>query len=271
MTLIKMIKNILSQLSAECPWRDTLYWYDTIDSTNTKAKELAQRGAPHGTVLIAGYQTGGRGRLGRSFSSPAGMGVYLSVILRPVCKATELMHLTCATAVAMCNAVEQAAELRPGIKWTNDLVFHKKKLGGILTELSPDPNTGLVDYAIIGIGINCCQTPSDFPPEIQDMAASLSMVCGKTVTPASLAAAMIEKLVDMDRALLTEKEKIMDSYRKDCVTLGQDILLVRGDDTRYGTAIGLDADGGLVVRFADGTVGTITSGEVSVRGMYGYL
>lgn len=266
-----MKENILSLLSAECPWRDTLHWYDTIDSTNTKAKELAKGGAPHGTVLIAGSQTGGRGRLGRSFSSPAGMGVYLTVILRPHCKPAKLMHLTCAAAVAMCDAVEQSAGLRPGIKWTNDLVYEKKKLGGILTELSPDPITGLVDYAIIGIGINCCQTSADFPPEIQDMAVSLSMVSGKTVLPAHLAAAMIEALIAMDRSLLTEKEKLMDSYRKNCITLGQEILLVRGEETQYGTAIDLDAEGGLVVRFADGSVRTVTSGEVSVRGMYGYL
>ena len=271
MTLIKMKEHILSHLSAECPWRDTLYWYDTISSTNTKAKELAQDGAPHGTVLVADHQTGGRGRLGRSFSSPAGMGVYLSVLLRPNCQPAALMHLTCAAAVAMCNAVEQAAGIRPKIKWTNDLVFNKKKLGGILTELSPNPDTGLVDYAIIGIGINCCQNPSDFPPEIGDMAASLSMVSGKEISRAYLAAAMIEKLVEMDRSLLPEKEKIMDRYKKDCITLGQDILLVRGEEKRYGTAIDLDAEGGLTVRFADGTVGTVTSGEVSVRGMYGYL
>ena len=266
-----MKEQILSQLSTECPWRDTLYWYDTIDSTNTKAKALAKDGAPHGTVLIAGSQTGGRGRLGRSFSSPAGMGVYLSVILRPNCPPEDLMHLTCAAAVAMCDAVERTAGIHPRIKWTNDLVFEKKKLGGILTELCPDPNTALVDYGIIGIGINCCQTKLDFPSDIQNIAASLSMVSGKTIRPSCLAAAMIEALVDMDRTLFTEKEHIMDRYRKDCITLGQDILLVRGEDSLYGTAVDLDAEGGLIVRFADGSVKTVTSGEVSVRGMYGYI
>ncbi len=271
MTLIKMKEYILSQLSAECPWRDTLYWYDTIDSTNTKAKELAKEGAPHGTVLIAGHQTGGRGRLGRSFSSPAGMGVYLSVILRPNCLPEDLMHLTCAAAVAMCDAVEKAAGFRPKIKWINDLVFGKKKLGGILTELRPDPSTGLVDYAIVGIGINCCQSQSDFPPEIQDMAASLSMVTGKQVIPAYLAGKMIEALVDMDQTLLTKKAAMMDCYRKDCITLGQDVVVVRGEEIGYGTALELDIAGGLIVRFNDGSVKTVCSGEVSVRGMYGYL
>ena len=91
-----MKEQILSILNAECPWRDTLHWYDTIDSTNTEAKRLAKDGAPHGTVLIAGLQTGGRGRMGRSFQSPDGQGVYLSVILRPHCEPVQLMHLTCA-------------------------------------------------------------------------------------------------------------------------------------------------------------------------------
>ena len=266
-----MKEQILSHLSAECPWRDTLYWYDTIGSTNTRAKELAKNGAPHGTVLVAGQQTGGRGRLGRSFSSPAGMGVYLSVILRPHCTPEKLMHLTCAAAVAMCNAVERSSGIRPGIKWTNDLVFCKKKLGGILTELSPDPATGGIGYAVVGIGINCCQRSADFPPEIQDMAASLSMVSGKAVQPACLAAAMIEELFAMDRTLLAEKAQIMNSYRESCITLGQDILLVRGDETARGTALDVDGDGGLIVRFQDGSIKTVTSGEVSVRGMYGYL
>ena len=214
MTLIKMKEHILSHLSAECPWRDTLYWYDTISSTNTKAKELAQDGAPHGTVLVADHQTGGRGRLGRSFSSPAGMGVYLSVLLRPNCQPAALMHLTCAAAVAMCNAVEQAAGIRPKIKWTNDLVFNKKKLGGILTELSPNPDTGLVDYAIIGIGINCCQNPSDFPPEIGDMAASLSMVSGKEISRAYLAAAMIESWWKWTGPCFRKKKKLWTATRK---------------------------------------------------------
>ena len=108
---------------------------------------------------------GGRGSRGRRFHSPAGSGVYLSVILRPVCDPGALMHLTCAAATAMCDAVEAACGFRPGIKWTNDLVFGRRKLGGILTELRLD-HRGLVDFAIVGIGINCLQGPADFPEEL---------------------------------------------------------------------------------------------------------
>jgi len=121
-----MIDSILASLFDDFPWKERILYFDTIDSTNTRAKHLGTQGAPHGTVLIADRQTGGRGRLGRSFHSPAESGIYLSVLLRPQCHASQLMHLTCATGVAMCNAVETACGLRPGIKWTNDLVFGKR-------------------------------------------------------------------------------------------------------------------------------------------------
>ncbi len=264
-----MKNTILSQISAECPWRDTLYWYDTVDSTNTKAKALAKNGAAHGTVLIAGRQTGGRGRMGRSFLSPDG-GVYLSVILRPACAPSKLMHLTCAAAVAACRAVERSSGVCPQIKWTNDLVVGKKKLGGILTELGLD-SSGNAEYAIVGIGINCRQSENDFPPEVRDIATSIEAVTGSACCPAKAAAALIEALWETDKGLLPEKAKIMDAYRRKCITLGKEISVVRGDDLQYGTALDLDDDGGLLVRFSDGSEKIVTSGEVSVRGMYGYL
>lgn len=263
--------KILSALPGDHPWRGSILWFDSISSTNDRAKELAAGGAPHGTVLIADQQTGGRGRMGRSFQSPAGCGVYMSVILRPNCAPDRLMHLTCAAAVAMCEAVENAAGFRPGIKWTNDLVFGGKKLGGILTELSVDPQSGLVQHAIVGIGINCCQRAEDFPPELRDMAASLSMVTKQAVDRSRLAAAMIQALSRMDVMLLTEKAAVMKAYAGDCITLGQDIVLLRSQERRYGKAIGIDPDGGLIVTFEDGTTEPVTSGEVSVRGMYGYV
>ena len=264
-----MKEQILSQMTTECPWRDTLYWYDTIDSTNTRAKELAKDGAPAGTVLVAGNQTGGRGRMGRSFSSPEGMGVYLSVILRPGCKAEELMHLTCAAAVAACKAVESASGIFPGIKWINDLICGKEKLGGILTEMSVNTN-GFVDWAVVGIGINCRQKKADFPTELQSMATSLLLQTGKPCPPALLAARLTEALYEIN-AILFEKQQIMDIYRQHCVTLGQKVLVVRGEESAYGTALDLDQDGGLLVRFADGTEKVVSSGEVSIRGMYGYV
>lgn len=265
-----MKEQILKNLSESCPWQDSVLYFDSIDSTNTRAKELAARGAPHGTVLIAGHQTHGRGRLGRTFLSPAGSGIYMSVILRPKCAPAELMHLTCAAAVAACDAVERSAAFRPGIKWTNDLVCGGRKLAGILTELNIGSG-GMVNFAIVGIGINCCQQESDFPEELRYMAGSLSMVSGRPVDRAQTAAAMIRALYEMDRTLLTHKNAAMDRYRADCITLGKEVSLHRADGSvRYGTALAIDDQGALVVRFTDGTTETVNSGEISVRGMYGY-
>lgn len=266
-----MKEHIISLLSSEYPWKDRFHYLEETDSTNDQLKNLARQGAPHGTVLIADRQTGGHGRMGRSFLSPGGVGIYLSLLLRPQCSPMELMHLTCATAAAMCDAVEASAGFRPGIKWTNDLVYKKRKLGGILTELGLSPKGG-VDYVIIGIGINCCQREGDFAPEIREIAGSLSMVTGREISREKVAAAMMEALHQMDQILLTEKTEILSHYRKDCITVGQEVSLLRvGEEVRHGKALDVDEDGALVVEFADGHLETVNSGEVSVRGMYGYL
>ena len=265
-----MKEQILQLIRESCPWQDSLLYFPTIDSTNTRAKELARRGAPHGTILLADHQTGGRGRLGRQFHSPAASGIYMSVILRPNCPPSDLMHLTCAAAVAMCDAVEEAVGQRPGIKWTNDLVMRRRKIAGILTELGFTAQ-GLVDYAIVGIGINCTQAEGDFPEDIRAIAGSLASVTQQTVHRAKVAAAMMDALYRMDRTLLTNKAQTMASYRRDCITLGQEISVVRPGEVRHGTALDIDSDGALLVRFTDGHLETVNSGEVSIRGMYGYL
>ncbi len=265
-----MKNEILSHLSPQYSWGELLTFLPETDSTNTQLKRLAQAGAPQGTALVAGHQTGGRGRRGRSFYSPEGVGIYLSILLRPACQADQLMHLTCATGVAMCDCLEGLTGQRPGIKWTNDLVWGTRKLGGILTELGFTPQ-GALDYAIIGIGINCRQTPEDFPPDIRDMAGSLAMMSGKEIDRARVAAAMLDALFQMNETLLTGQQAMFAQYRRDCVTLGRQVSLVRGEEVRHACALTVDDSGALVVRFPDGHLEAVNSGEVSVRGMYGYL
>ena len=265
-----MKNRILAQLPVRYPWADSLHVYDSIDSTNDHLRRLAESGAAHGTAVVSGHQTNGHGRRGRSFHSPEGMGVYLSILLRPGCTPDKLMHLTCAAAVAMCDAVEEAAGFRPGIKWTNDLVYGKRKLGGILTALSLNTD-GSVKYAIVGIGINCLQKEEDFPGDIRGIAASLSMVSGQIVAPARLAGAMLKHLQEMDHTLLSHRDAILSRYIRDCVTVGQDVVLVRGEEKRYGKALDINEEGALVVKFADGKTEAVNSGEVSIRGMYGYV
>ena len=265
-----MKEQILSHLSPQYPWKAHFQFFPSIGSTNDHLRTLARAGAPEGTVLVADCQTGGRGRRGRSFHSPEGAGIYMSILLRPNCLPAELLHLTCAAGTAMCDAVEAAAGFRPGIKWTNDLVFGKRKLGGILTELGFTPQGG-VDYAIIGIGINCCQTEQDFPEDIRAIAGSLAMAADREIERAKVAAAMMDALHIMANRLLTEKTQILNRYRRDCITVNQEVVLVRGEEKRYGFALDIDEEGALVVRFSDGSTESVSSGEISVRGMYGYV
>ena len=264
-----MKQRIVSMLPPDSLWREYVHYFDTIDSTNTYAKALARQGAPHGTCVLAGSQSAGRGRMGRSFHSPAGTGIYMSVILRPNCRPQELMHLTCAVGTAMCDAVEAVCAIRPGIKWINDLVLQQRKIGGILTELGFTTD-GSVDYAIVGIGINCNQLSQDFPKELHAIAASLRMVTGQSIDTAALAAAMLTELEKMSRDLLRAKQDIMNRYRHDCITLGKEVTL-HGQLTGSAFAVSVDDDGGLIVRMDSGALRTIQSGEVSVRGLYTYV
>ena len=264
-----MRNKILSHLPADFPWQ--VHWYEVLPSTNDLLKQWGKDGIAHGTVVIADQQSCGRGRMGRSFHSPAGCGIYLSVLLRPKCKAAQLMHLTCAVATAVCDGVEKCCGFRPGVKWINDLVAENKKLGGILTELGLDPKTGRVSYAVLGIGINCGQIESDFDESIRSMATSARMVLGRPADRDRLIAEMVKSLEKMDRELLSSPAAMLDRYRADCMTLGRQVSIVRGDEVRHATALDIDAEGGLIVRYDTGETAAVTSGEVSVRGLYGYL
>ena len=261
----------IASLLGDHPWAHSVRVLDTVDSTNNLAKELARQGAPAGTVLIADRQSAGRGRLGRTFLSPGGVGIYFSVILRPDCLPRELMHLTCACAVSMADAVETACGFRPGIKWTNDLVVGQKKICGILTELGVSPTTGRVDFAVVGIGINCRQTEADFDESIRSMACSVEMVTGKPMDRNVLAAEMVRAMGRMNDRLLTDRDGMLERYRRDCITLGRQISVVRGLSIRHGTARSIDGEGALIVDFEDGTTEAVSSGEVSIRGLYGYV
>lgn len=249
------------------PWLDRITVLDTVDSTNTRAKALAVQGAPHGTVILSDHQTGGRGRLGRSFSSPKGKGVYLSVIFRYAVPPEQLMHSTCVVAEAARRAVLDAGGVRADIKWINDLVCGKKKLCGILTELV----TTADGFALIcGIGVNCSQLPEDFPPDVAPMATSLLQLTGHA-DRAAVAAALIHQLHLASLDLITNPAAWMQPYKAHCITLEQDVQLLQNDTVRLAHVDDMDDRGALLVTLADGTKETIFSGEVSVRGMYGYI
>ena len=262
-----MKEDILRFLPQDHPWADRIQIHDVLPSTNTYAKELARQGAPEGTVVIAGQQTAGRGRLERSFHSPQGTGIYMSLILRPRCPAEQLLHLTCATAVAACDALEQTCGLRPQIKWTNDLTLNGKKLGGILTELVFGSGTN-VSAVVIGIGINC--RLSRPPVKLKNIACSLSDFTDKTEL-APLAAALIAAFEQMSRQFLREQAAIMEAYRRNCITLGRQIKILYPSGTETGIAEQVNDDGSLAVVMENGLRKTVIAGQVSVRGLWDYI
>ena len=255
-----------AQLAGE-RWLSNLIVLPEVDSTNNYLKTLAANGAPDGTAVLSLRQTAGRGRRGRSFLSEPG-GLYLSVLLRPQEPAQALLHLTALAGLCVCRAVEQTTGMQAGIKWPNDPVLNGKKLCGILTELSMSLETQEPEYVVIGIGVNCNQ--ASFPPEL-DMATSLRIETGGPVDVNAVAAALLRELHRMRGTFLTEKEAWVRAFSKKCLTVGRDIQILRGGTVQAARATGIGPDAELLVEYPDGTAGAVASGEVSVRGLYGYI
>ena len=246
--------------------------FDILDSTNTYAKQAALEGGENGLVILAGQQTGGRGRSGRSFQSPPGKGLYLTVLLKPAAAPAAVLPVTALAAVATCRSIERVCGLRPGIKWTNDLVLGSRKLTGILTEMGVEGETGALQYVVVGIGTNLNQTQADFSGAVADVATSLRIVLGHTVSRAELAVALIEELDRLYAALLAQDfAPWREEYRRDCVTLGHPVRILGSGLERTAYAEDIDDTFGLIVRYENGRRETIRSGEVSVRGLYGYV
>ena len=262
-------KEKIMQLCGDLPWAADLHVDQTLDSTNLAARELAQSGAAAGTCVICDRQTAGRGRLGRSFYSPGGEGLYMSVILRPDALPEQIMPLSALCAVAVCDAIRAVCGVMPQIKWTNDLILGGKKLAGILTELSTDPETRAVRYAIVGIGVNVHQRR--FPADLEQIAGSIFTQTGKTVSRNRLAAAILRELYSLNALLLGDCSRQMQRFAENCLTVGKRIAILRGDERKEATALRVLPDGALFVRFDDGTEQAVSCGEVSIRGMYGYI
>lgn len=275
----RLIKNceklcagtIISKLKAEREGNITVL--ETVDSTNTYLRSMLQKKiARVGDCVIANTQTGGRGRLGRSFSSPANMGVYLSYCINPKgAQPQEISQITAWICVAVREAILECFGIESGIKWVNDLVFDGKKLCGILTEMSVVGESGEASDVVAGIGVNVNQMPQDFPKDVADIATSIKMIRGKDADRARLCAMIINKLDKLCSDFPKEKAYYLSEYRKNCAVIGKKVRTVKNGDERTGTAIGVDENFGLIIDFDDGVRETVTGGEVSVRGFYGYI
>lgn len=274
-----LLKNAPDRLSAGelagalegCVIGRELICLEEVDSTNSAVKRRAVEGTPEGLAIVAECQTGGRGRRGRTFLSPAGKGIYCSVLLRPKAELRELLWITAWTGVAVCDAIETVCGIRPGIKWTNDIILGHKKVCGILTELGMEGESAQSQYVVPGIGINISQIPEDFGPEVAQVATSLTQELGWTPRRADVTAALLKALDRMNADFPHEKARYLEQYRKDCVNLGQPVRVLSPDGAWEGTAMAIDEDFQLVVRRTDGRLETVSAGEVSVRGLLGYV
>ena len=222
-------------------------------------------------VVLAEEQTSGRGRLGRSFQSPRGCGLYLTALLRPQLPPIEVVDFTAWVAVAVCDGIQAACGVRPRIKWTNDIVLEGKKLCGILTEMGLENEINALQYLVTGIGVNVNQRPEDFSPDVRPIAASLFNVLGRPVRRSELAVQIIRALDRMYSAFPQGKADYLARYRADCLTPGNRVQLITPASRTEATALSIDDEFRLVVEYDDGRREALSAGEVSVRGMYGYV
>jgi BirA family biotin operon repressor/biotin-[acetyl-CoA-carboxylase] ligase len=260
----EIIKGLQSRIIASAP--ELICYFRQVDSTNTALKNLADQGAPEGTIAIAEEQTGGRGRLGRSWSSPAGKGISLSILLRPSLAPGDTPLFTLMTAAAVTQGINNVAPgLSIGIKWPNDLLISRRKVCGILTEIKAEAD--LLHYLIIGIGINVNSKLEDFPPELKKIATSIYLENNKTeVSRQKLTCSILQKLDDFYRRYFLEGPGfILAEWKKYNITLGRKITINTFRDRITGTAVGLSPRGALILEEKDGTRREFHSGEVTLR------
>lgn len=230
-------------------------------STNTDVKTLADGGEEEGFALIARRQSGGRGRMGRSFYSPGDTGLYLSLLLRPKSSPEEAVFLTVAAAVAAARAVKGVLDREVAIKWVNDLYLDGKKVCGILTEAAADPSASRLSYAVCGIGFNLFPPKGGFPQEISSVAGALCEGNDPLVFP-RLAAAFLNEFYEVNRLPRT---RVLEEYRARSFLTGKRVTSPTGAFEGWATVTGIDDSAGLMLRFDDGRETVLSWGEVSVR------
>lgn len=231
----------------------------TVDSTNTYAKKLALEGAPHGTLVLSEEQTAGRGRYGKSFFSPRGTGLYMSLVLRPDNETKDVQMITIAAAVNVCMAIESLTGLAPQIKWVNDVFLDGKKVCGILSEAGTDLESGVIEYIIVGIGINCTTVRDAYPQEIRGIVGSL----GNTGVSRNELAAHIYQGIMRDFLRLSDVG-LINEYRDRSLMYGRQIgFIYKGENCR-GIVLDISDSGNLRVRCDNGEELTLVGGDVSI-------
>ena len=246
----------------------TIVYEKEMDSTNIQAKKLGENDAADGTLVVTEQQTAGRGRRGKSWVSPTG-NCYFSVLLRPEIPADRASMITLLAAMGLAKAIKKVSHLNTMIKWPNDVVANGKKLCGILTESSTDLE--YINYAVVGIGINTNQT--EFPDEIRETASSIRLETGEKINRAELMGTFLDEFEKYYETFLKTEDltSLSKEYNFLLINRGKEVKIIERDRERVLNAIGIDDRGGLIVEDSQGNQETIISGEVSVRGLYGYV
>ncbi len=239
--------------------------YETVDSTNRVLKTMAAEGAEHGTLVLANEQTGGRGRRGRGWLTPKDTSIAMSLLLRPEIPPASVALLSLAASVAVAKGIRQATGLTAEIKWPNDIVCNGKKVCGILLEM--DANEQSVNYVVAGAGINVHLT--EIPEEIRQTATSLDLECGHSVSRIEVVQAVMRAVEETEQLL--QKGTFMSVYEQLSATLGHPVSVQAVGETFTGIAERIKEDGVLVVRTESGETREVMAGDVSVRGLMGYV
>ena len=259
------------QLRLDTRWagRGEIRYEKQMTSTNTVAKEMARNGAPHGSLAVCDDQTAGRGRLQRQWETPAGEALTQSMVLRPKLPPEQVQLITLAAAVASAQAIEDVCpDLKVGIKWPNDGIIRERKCVGVLCEMAMD-GTGLA-YVVPGVGINVNQTA--FPEELQDKATSMRLECGREIDRWQVLSAYLKRMEEAVDALEEHGlDGILENYVSRSVTIGRTVRVIAPDEEYTARAHGIDETGALLVRDENGNERRVLCGDVSVRGLMGYV
>ncbi|MCM1048456.1 MAG: biotin--[acetyl-CoA-carboxylase] ligase [Clostridiales bacterium] len=250
----------------------TLYYFEKTESTNLDAKRLAGEGAPHGTTVIADMQTAGRGRRGRMWQSPPESSVYMTILLKPDFTTDKAPMLTLVMALSVAQAISDAAGIKAGIKWPNDIVVNAKKVCGILTEMSVE--AGSIQHVVIGVGINVNNdSPEDFPEEIRQTATSLKIESGEHISRSRLIERVLFRFEENYDIFVTTYDLgcLMEAYNELLLNRDSEIRVLDPKGEYSGVARGINKTGELLVEKEDGDMVQVDSGEVSIRGVYGYV
>ncbi|WKY47769.1 biotin--[acetyl-CoA-carboxylase] ligase [Eubacteriaceae bacterium ES3] len=236
----------------------------TTESTNKEAKARVLSGASHKMVILSEEQTGGKGRMGRSFFSPNHTGIYMSLVLKPDLLAADAVLTTAGAAVGVCRGIKKATGMETQIKWVNDIFFENKKVCGILTEAGTDFESGTLSYLIIGIGINVFAPEGAFPTEISKIAGSLFDHKPEALTRNQLAAEIINEVFDICNNL--NNHSFIEEYKKRSMIIGEEVDVIRrNQENQEAKVLDIDENGGLVVEYKNKTKQTLHSGEISIR------